>query len=114
MPPVPPELPGPPEPPDRGAVARRDAGLRRVSRLTRWLLAGALTLTAAFSAIAARTLPGQGTSSTSTSQSGQTSSSDSSPSSGSDQGDDSAGTLQSPASTPSASSGSGGVTSGGS
>jgi hypothetical protein len=117
MPPAPSGLPGPSEPPDRGAVARRDAGLRRVSRLTRWLLAGALTLTAAFSAIAARTLPGQSTSSTSTSQSGQTSqtsSSDSNSSSGSDQGDDGAGTLQSPASTPSASSGSGSVTSGGS
>ncbi len=86
-------MPMPPEPPDRGDVARRDAGLRRVSRLTRWLLAGALALTAAFSAIAAHSFPGnasnQATNSTST-------------------------TLQSPASNPSASGGSGGVTSGGS
>jgi hypothetical protein len=71
---------------DRGAAAR-DAGLRRVSRLTRWLLAGALALTATFSAIAAHAFPGRstarpsGTSSvTSTDRdderSGQTSSSD--------------------------------------
>src|SRR6266540_3153091 len=31
-------------PSDRGAAAQRDAGLRRVSRLTRWLLAGAVVL----------------------------------------------------------------------
>lgn len=98
---------------DRGAVTARDAGLRRVSRLTRWLLAGALALTAAFSAIAAHAFPGHsasqassttqggGSSTTATSQSGQT--------------DDSSGSgLQSSSSSPSASSGSGSVTSGGS
>ncbi len=106
-------MPMPLDPPDRGAVARRDAGLRRVSRLTRWLLAGSLALTAAFSAIAARGFPGssgdQATSSTAADQSSQTSASDS------DQiGEDTATTLQSPSSTPSASAGSGAVTSGGS
>jgi hypothetical protein len=97
---------------DRGAVTARDAGLRRVSRLTRWLLAGALALTAAFSAIAAHAFPGHsasqassttqgGAGSTTTGQSGQT--------------DDSSGSgLQSSSSSPSASSGSGSVTSGGS
>jgi hypothetical protein len=97
---------------DRGAVTARDAGLRRVSRLTRWQLAGALALTAAFSAIAAHAFPGHSASqassttqggggSTTTGQSGQT--------------DDSSGSgLQPSSSLPSASSGSGSVTSGGS
>lgn len=97
-------------PSDRGA-AQRDAGLHRVSRLTRWLLAGALALTATFSAIAAHALPGkaakQTSTATSTDQSSQTGTS------GSDQsGGDS--TLQAPTSSPSASGGSGSVTSGGS
>jgi hypothetical protein len=100
----------PPGPDDRGAVARRDAGLRRVSRLTRWLLAGALAATAAFSAIAARTLPGNSSSqasnstSTTTERSSQTGTS----------GDDGSTTLQAPSSSPSASGGAGSVTSGGS
>lgn len=97
-------------PSDRGAV-QRDAGLHRVSRLTRWLLAGALALTAAFSAIAARALPGQAANQTSTTTS--TDKSSRTDTSGFDQsaGDSS---LQSPASSPSASGGSGSVTSGGS
>src|SRR5438552_116408 len=36
----------------------RDAGLRRVSRATRWFAAGAAGLVGAFSFYAARTLPG--------------------------------------------------------
>ncbi len=102
---------------DRGAVAARDAGLRRVSRLTRWLLAGALALTGAFSAIAAHAFPGhrttQSSSSTTTAdQSGQSGSSDSSRSDSSDSGSDSG--LQAPPSSPSWFGGSGSVTSGGS
>jgi hypothetical protein len=97
-------------PSDRGA-AQRDAGLHRVSRLTRWLLAGALALTAAFSAIAARALPGQAanhaSTTASTDQSSRTDTSSSDQSAG-----DSA--LQPPTSSPSASGGSGSVTSGGS
>jgi hypothetical protein len=99
---------------DRGAVTARDAGLRRVSRLTRWLLAGALALTAAFSAIAAHAFPGHSTSqASSTTQSG--SGGGGSGTSQSGQTDDSSGSgLQSSSSSPSASSGSGSVTSGGS
>ena len=105
-------MPMPPGPADRGAVAHRDAGLRRVSRLTRWLLAGALAATAAFSAIAARTVPGNSSSQASNSTS---TTSDQSGTSSSDQtGDDGSTTLQAPSSSPSASGGSGSVTSGGS
>lgn len=98
---------------DRGAVTARDAGLRRVSRLTRWLLAGALALTAAFSAIAAHAFPGHSTSqASSTAQGGATTTTDQSDQT--DQTDSSGSGLQSSASSPSASSGSGSVTSGGS
>jgi hypothetical protein len=106
-------------PSDRGTTAHRDAGLRRVSRLTRWLLAGALALTAGFSAIAARSFSGT-SGSQSTNQAGGTTtttdgSSQSGDSSSSDSGSsDSGSTLQSPFSSPSAGSGSGSVTSGGS
>ncbi|HZD72558.1 MAG TPA: hypothetical protein VE776_01485 [Actinomycetota bacterium] len=105
-------------PGDRGTVARRDAGLRRVSRLTRWLVAAALALTAGFSAIAARTPPG--TSAKSSGQTGSTAttngsarSDDDGPSSG-DSDSDFGSTFQAPSSPPSASSGPGSVTSGGS
>ena len=95
------------------AAATRDAGLRRVSRLTRWLLAGALALTAGCSAIAARVSAGathQSASQTAvTDGSSQSSGSDSS--SGSS---DSGSTLQAPDWPPSASGGPGSVTSGGS
>jgi hypothetical protein len=98
-------------PSDRAAAATRDAGLRRVSRLTRWLLAGALALTAGCSAIAARSIGT--TSHQSASQTAVTNGS--SQSSGSDAGSsDSGSTLQAPSSLPSASGGSGSVTSGGS
>jgi hypothetical protein len=39
--------------------SNRDSGLRRVRQLNRWLLAGTLTLTAAFSALAARSFQGR-------------------------------------------------------
>ena len=105
----------PPGPDDRGAVARRDAGLRRVSRLTRWLLAGALAATAAFSAIAARTVPGNSGSQASNSTATTSDQSSQTGTSSSDQRDDGGSTtLQAPSSSPSASGGSGSVTSGGS
>jgi hypothetical protein len=102
-------------PSDPGTAAQRDAGLRRVSRLTRWLLAGALALTAGFSAIAARGFSGstgQTGGTATTGASGQTSNSDSSDS-GSDSSDDGS-ALQAPSNSPSASGGPGSVTSGGS
>jgi hypothetical protein len=103
----------PSPPPNRAAVGRRDAGLRRVSRLTRWLLAGALALTGAFSAIAAHSFPGKtgnhATSSAGTDQSSQITDSGSGQSD-----DDTSPALQPPSSTPSAGAGLGSVTSGGS
>jgi len=97
-------------PSDRGTAAQRDAGLRRVSRLTRWVLAGALALTAGFSAIAARSFSGtSGSQSASHSGSTTTTTDD-----GSGQSSDSSSTFQSPSSSPSSGSGSGSVTSGGS
>ena len=105
-------------PGDRRTVVRRDAGLRRVSRLTRWLVAAALALTAGFSAIAARTLPG--TSARSSGQTASTATTDGSARSGDDgsgSGDsesDFGWTFQAPSNPPSASGGPGSVTSGGS
>jgi len=98
-------------PSDRGAAAQRDAGLRRVSRLTRWLLAGALALTAGFSTIAARTFSGTSRAKHAAST---TSTTDDSSQSGTSGSDDSSSALQAPSSPPSASGGSGSVTSGGS
>ena len=99
---------------DRTAAVR-DAGLRRVSRLTRWLLAGALALTAGCSAIAAHVSAGASHQSASqtaaTDDSSQSGGSDSSSGSGSS---DSGSTLQAPDWPPSASGGAGSVTSGGS
>src|SRR6266705_2047973 len=99
-------------PSDRGAAAQRDAGLRRVSRLTRWVLAGALALTAGFSAIAARSFSGT-SGSQSASHSGSTTTTTTTDD-GSGQSSDSSSTFQSPSSSPSSGSGSGSVTSGGS
>jgi hypothetical protein len=99
-------------PPDPRAVARRDAGLRRVSRLTRWLVAGSLALTGLFAGLAARAFPGHagqqaGAATTTTTVTGGQSDDSSSQDDGSDQ-------LRAPAAAPSASGGSGSVTSGGS
>jgi len=93
------------------AVATRDAGLRRVSRLTRWLLAGALALTAGCSAIAARV-----SASASHQSASQTAATDGSSQSGgsNSSSSDSGSTLQAPDWPPSASGGPGSVTSGGS
>src|SRR5262245_23533833 len=103
-------------PPDPRAAVRRDTGLRRVSRLTRWVLAGALALTGVLSAIAAHAFPGSGTAAgratPSTAQAG-TSAQAGSSAAGADHGTTGGG-LQAPASAPSAASGSGAVTSGGS
>jgi cytoskeletal protein RodZ len=40
-------------------VTLRDAGLRRLTRIKRWLLVGSVTLTGALSAVAANAFPGQ-------------------------------------------------------
>jgi hypothetical protein len=98
------------------AAAVRDAGLRRVSRLTRWLLAGALALTAGCSAIAARVSASashQSASQTAATDGSSQSGGSNSSSSGSSAGD-SGSTLQAPDWPPSASGGPGSVTSGGS
>jgi hypothetical protein len=41
-----------------GAVSARDSGLRRIGRFNRWLVGGAVGLTAFFSAVAALAHPG--------------------------------------------------------
>jgi hypothetical protein len=46
---------------EQDPIASRDAGLRRVSRLTRLAVAGGLALTGVFSAIAARAFSGHST-----------------------------------------------------
>jgi hypothetical protein len=91
-------------------MARRDAGLRRVSRLTRWLLAGSLALTGMFAALAARAFPGHA----SQQSSGVTTTTTVTSSQSDDSAQDDSSQLQAPATTPSASGGSGDVTSGGS
>jgi hypothetical protein len=108
-------------PSTRAAAATRDAGLRRVSRLTRWVLAGALALTAGCSAIAARAIgttshqsASQAAATDSFSQSGGSESDSESDSGSSSSSSDSGSILQAPGSLPSASGGSGSVTSGGS
>ncbi|HEX6678727.1 MAG TPA: hypothetical protein VF486_27390 [Actinomycetes bacterium] len=99
-------------PPDPRAVARRDAGLHRVSRLTRWLVAGSLALTGLFAGLAARAFPGHSQQASATTTTTTTvTSSQSDDSSSQDDGSDQ---LQAPAAAPSASGGSGSVTSGGS
>jgi hypothetical protein len=40
-------------------VTLRDAGLRRLTRIKRWLIVGSVTLTGALSAVAAHAFPGQ-------------------------------------------------------
>jgi hypothetical protein len=48
----------PAQQPPRAAVSARDSGLRRIGRFNRWLVAGAIGLTAFFSAVAALVHPG--------------------------------------------------------
>jgi hypothetical protein len=98
-------------PPDPRAVARRDAGLHRVSRLTRWLVAGSLALTGLFAGLAARAFPGHSQQASAATTTTTVTSSQSDDSSSQDDGSDQ---LQAPAAAPSASGGSGSVTSGGS
>ena len=56
----------------------RDAGLRRVSRLTRWMVAGSVALAGGLSAVVAHALPGSSSTGSSTNSTGVTN--DSSPS----------------------------------
>jgi hypothetical protein len=42
----------------RLGAADRDSGLRRVSRMTRWLVAGSVTVAGVLSAVVAQALPG--------------------------------------------------------
>jgi hypothetical protein len=54
-----PEREGPPHNVGKPSVLR-DAGIRRISRLTGWLVAGSLALTAAVTGVAASAHPGRG------------------------------------------------------
>lgn len=99
------------------AIRARAAGLRRVSRLSRWALAAGVALTGIFSATAAWANSGHATRSVS---SGSATTSSGGATSGSSAGSSvSGGSLQAPSSTPSSSSsgstgGSSHATSGGS
>ena len=48
-----------PEPSPRRAVLARDAGLRRISKITRWLVGGALGLSGALALLAANAFHGR-------------------------------------------------------
>jgi hypothetical protein len=98
--------------------ARRDEGLQRVSRLTRWIAGASIVTAGVFSAIAARALPGksnpaaQQPSQLPSQPAGETSQGQESPAvtdSGSSQGND---TLVPPTVPPAPTRGSGSVSSG--
>lgn len=82
-------------------VTVRDASLRRLNRINRWLIAGALTLTGVLSGVAAQAFPGGSVTSTSSTKTGTTKAS----SSGQHQTQGSAATLQAAAQAPEAASG---------
>jgi hypothetical protein len=108
-----------PDPELRRAPAARDAGLRRVSRLTGWILAGTIALTGGLSEVAAHALPGHrkrvAGSSTSRSRPSDQAASAASASSTDDEGQSSATPdLQPPEQAPAPSDATGGAVSGGS
>jgi cytoskeletal protein RodZ len=102
----------PPAEPQK-AVARRDAGIRKISRLTAWVLAGSVALAGVLSEVAAQAVPGhakraQRTSTTHRSAASHKSASPSSSSSSSNSSSATGNsTLQAPSQTPAPSSGSG-------
>ena len=105
----------PPIDPERPLLSR-DAGLRRVSRLTRWAAAGGLVLTGLLAKVAADSFSGHSASAApvkAQTQSKSPTASQSSAQSSSQSSDQSSG-LQSPSQTPQSSSSSSGATSGGS
>ena len=103
---------------ERDPIASRDAGLRRVSRLTRVIMAGGLALTGVLSAVAARAFSGTNTAQAATDTTATTSAPSTSaaqPSSGSSSKSTTTTTqLQSPSSAVRSSSSSSHVRSGGS
>src|SRR4051812_37377233 len=102
--------------------ARRDAGLKKVSRITAVALAGSIALAGVLSQVAAQAVPGHAkrtnraatTPAAKRSPSTSTPSSSSSSSSTKRSADTGSSTLQAPAQTPTTSSGGGGSVSGGS
>jgi hypothetical protein len=105
---------------ERDPIARRDTGLRRVSRLTRLTMAGGLALTGVFSAVAARAFSGHSTAQAATTATTTPATESSSESSSASQSSSSASStttttqLQSPSTAVRSSSGSSHVVSGGS
>ncbi len=62
-----------------GKSEARDAALRRVSQARRWLIAGAIGLTAVFSAVASQAFPGRSLKATTTTTTGTAAPSTSAP-----------------------------------
>src|SRR5271168_2404200 len=88
-------------------VAVRDASLRRLHRINRWLIAGAVTLTGVLSGVAAQAFPGVSIKGTSGAKTGT---SKTSTSHQQDRDQRYAGTLEAAAQAPQAASGEGGAT----
>ena len=101
-----------PDADSRRAGLARDAGLRRISRLTGLAVAVAIALTVGLSEVAARTLPGQ--SSHHSASKRRTEARVSTIPAPSSQSDQASSTLQQPEQTPQPSAASGGTVSGGS
>ncbi len=108
------------------AQARRDAGLKKISRLTGWALAGTLALTGVISEVAAQARPGHTKAQAKTQTKARHATSTPTPSASSSASSSSSGTgtaqspsdngsaLQAPSQAPAPSSSSGGSVSGGS
>jgi cytoskeletal protein RodZ len=106
-------------PQPRAAQARRDAGLRKASRLTGLALAGSLALTGVLSEVAAQARPGHArtrakTHADATARQSTSTSSSSSTTDETQSSTDDSSALQPPVQAPTASSGGGGSVSGGS
>jgi hypothetical protein len=94
-------------------VASRDQGLRKVSRATRWVMAGGIVLSGLLTAVVARLAPGHKASSATTRQPVSSTANESDDNSSSTNGGSIAsGGLQPPAQPPSAARGGGSVRSG--
>ena len=91
---------GQPEAATRRAVLARDAGLRRISTVTRWVIAGAVALSGALALIAANAFHGRTISNSSSSQTPVTQQAPATPSVSSSQGPQAP--QQAPAQTPAA------------
>jgi hypothetical protein len=100
----------------RRARASRDAGLRRVSRLTGWIVAATIVLTGTLSEVAAHALPGHRKGVTPARSPQPQPSNEAVPAPSTDEGDQSSETpgLQAPEQAPAPSDATGGAVSGGS